>query len=276
MAIWAESGEQGPGPARSRPQHAVGERVSVVRPHPTCELTPSFAPQIIWQPVANALVEAGYEVALFDVGYRFARVRWSFKLTSDRFPLQLYGRGYSSAPRGTYKNALYINQVLGVLDKLGWREPVFLAGLSMGGPICAEFTATFPERVKKVAMLAPAAFFGVVRGDGVWLLSIAGESVLPAMSDAHVHSVASPDVEIRKSHAPRTLVQHRYILAVPQGWAEALLHQRIPSIRAERTGTFHFPGLLSLLHRDGHRTTASSVFSTLGARRYSAILSFTR
>ena len=80
---------------------------------------------------------------------------------------QLYGRGYSSAPRGTYKNALYVNQVLGVLDKLGWRKPVFLAGLSMGGPICAEFTATFPERVRKVAMLAPAAFFGVVRQDGV-------------------------------------------------------------------------------------------------------------
>lgn len=96
-------------------------------------------PSIIWQPVANALVEVGYEVALFD----------------------LYGRGYSSAPRGTYKNALYVNQVLGVLDKLGWREPVYLAGLSMGGPICAEFTATFPERVRKVAMLAPAAFFGV-------------------------------------------------------------------------------------------------------------------
>ena len=33
----------------------------------------------------------------------------------------------------------------------------------MGGPICAEFTATFPERVKKVAMLAPAAYFGYVR-----------------------------------------------------------------------------------------------------------------
>ena len=28
----------------------------------------SLIRQIIWQPVANALVEAGYEVALFDVG----------------------------------------------------------------------------------------------------------------------------------------------------------------------------------------------------------------
>ena len=52
-------------------------------------------------------------------------------------------------------------------------------------------------------------------------LTNAGASVLPASSDAHIHSVASLDVKIWESHAPRTLVYHRYILAVPQGWADA-------------------------------------------------------
>ena len=45
--------------------------------------------------------------------------------------VQLYGRGYTEAPQGKYENSLYIWQLLGVLDKLGWRDPVYLAGLSM-------------------------------------------------------------------------------------------------------------------------------------------------
>jgi len=44
---------------------------------------------------------------------------------------QLYGRGYTDAPPVSYQSQLYVNQILGVLDKLGWSEPIYLAGLSM-------------------------------------------------------------------------------------------------------------------------------------------------
>ena len=44
---------------------------------------------------------------------------------------QLYGRGYSEAPQGKYENSLYVWQLHGVLDKLGWHDGIYLAGLSM-------------------------------------------------------------------------------------------------------------------------------------------------
>ena len=49
---------------------------------------------------------------------------------------------------------------------LGGDEPVFLAGLSMGALLCALLGARFPERVRGIALLAPAMRF---RGPSMWL-----------------------------------------------------------------------------------------------------------
>ena len=49
--------------------------------------------------------------------------------------------------------------------------------MKQGGPICSEFTALFPEKVKKVALLAPAAYIGVVSS-----INLGGLAVLTASS----------------------------------------------------------------------------------------------
>lgn len=89
----------------------------------------------IWNGVTPELNAAGYRVLRYD----------------------LFGRGLSDRPSGVKHNAdLYDRQLLELLDKLNIRKPVNLVGLSMGGAISVVFTARHPERVQRLALLAPA------------------------------------------------------------------------------------------------------------------------
>lgn len=67
-----------------------------------------------------------------------------------------FGRGWSDRPSARYDIDFYDRTLTELLDALGIDEPVGLAGLSMGGPITAEFTARHPERVDKLVLLVPA------------------------------------------------------------------------------------------------------------------------
>lgn len=91
-------------------------------------------PNFIWEPTFRALTEAGYRVLRYD----------------------LFGRGYSDRPKTVYNLDLFANQLRDLLDALNIKEPINLFGLSMGGPITATFTARHPERVKRLALFAPA------------------------------------------------------------------------------------------------------------------------
>ncbi len=89
----------------------------------------------IWNGVTPELNAAGYRVLRYD----------------------LFGRGLSDRPSGVKHNAdLYDRQLLELLDTLKIRTPVNLVGLSMGGAISVVFTARHPERVQRLALLAPA------------------------------------------------------------------------------------------------------------------------
>lgn len=67
-----------------------------------------------------------------------------------------FGRGWSDRPKLKYDVDFYDATLLGLLDKLEVSQPVGLVGLSMGGPIVAEFAARHPERVEKVFLFVPA------------------------------------------------------------------------------------------------------------------------
>lgn len=70
--------------------------------------------------------------------------------------LDLYGRGYSDRPDTAYDNALYLRQLTGLLDALGWKGPVSLVGVSMGAGVAAAFADALPERVKSLVLMDPA------------------------------------------------------------------------------------------------------------------------
>lgn len=81
-----------------------------------------------------ALVAAGYRVATFD------------------------NRGVepSSSPPAPYSVDMMTDDALGLLDHLGWRDPVRIAGHSMGGWIAETLVLDHPERVRAAALMGCA------------------------------------------------------------------------------------------------------------------------
>ena len=66
-----------------------------------------------------------------------------------------YGRGYSDRPDVTYDQELYKRQLLELVDKLALTEPFDLVGLSLGGGTAVNFTARYPDRVRKLVLISP-------------------------------------------------------------------------------------------------------------------------
>lgn len=93
-------------------------------------------PGFIFDQNAAELREAGFRVLQFDH----------------------FGRGWSDRPSARYDVDFYDRELTGLLDALGVTEPVGLVGLSMGGPIAAEFAVRHPERVARVFLFVPAGF----------------------------------------------------------------------------------------------------------------------
>lgn len=93
-------------------------------------------PNFIFEQNVDALAAAGFRVLRFDH----------------------FGRGWSDRPNTDYDVDFYDRELIEFLDAMNLTEPVGLVGLSMGGPITAEFTARHPERVRKLFLFVPAGF----------------------------------------------------------------------------------------------------------------------
>ena len=92
--------------------------------------TPSF----IFDQNAEALRKEGFRVLQFDH----------------------LGRGWSDRPATRYDVDFYDWELKALLDALDITEPAGFVGLSMGGPIVAEFAVRHPERVARVFLFVPA------------------------------------------------------------------------------------------------------------------------
>ncbi|MPW27530.1 alpha/beta fold hydrolase [Agarivorans sp. B2Z047] len=87
----------------------------------------------VWERNVNSLLKQGYQVISVD----------------------LYGRGYSARPNTAYTRQLFVEQIKELLDDQQIDEPVYLAGLSMGGAISVRFAELYPEKVAGLILLAP-------------------------------------------------------------------------------------------------------------------------
>ncbi|MEX1251969.1 MAG: alpha/beta hydrolase [Hyphomonas sp.] len=93
-------------------------------------------PGFIFEQNAEALRVAGFRVLQFDH----------------------LGRGWSDRPASRYDTDFYDWELVALLDALQIKEPAGFVGLSMGGPIVAEFAVRHPERVTRIFLLVPAGF----------------------------------------------------------------------------------------------------------------------
>jgi len=107
-------------------------------------LSGATVPYYIWDSTAVALAATGFRVLRYDY----------------------YGRGYSDRPALRYDLATYDRQLTELLDSLGIRGAVDVAGVSMGGAIAARFADAHPNRVRTIVLVDPA-------------IGIAGETPLP-------------------------------------------------------------------------------------------------
>lgn len=112
------------------------------------------APFQIWEPTFRALADAGMYAIRYD----------------------LYGRGFSDRPPVAYDLSLFLVQLRQLLETLGHAQ-ADLVGLSMGGPIAAAFSVSFPERVRRLVLIDPSGAGSVARS---YLYKIAA---LPGISD---------------------------------------------------------------------------------------------
>lgn len=91
-------------------------------------------PSVIWSALIPSLTALGFRVLSYD----------------------LYGRGYSDAPRGRQTLAFFTRQLDELLADQGIAEEITLLGYSMGGSIVTAFAAEQPHRVARVLLIASA------------------------------------------------------------------------------------------------------------------------
>ncbi|WP_121633207.1 alpha/beta fold hydrolase [Tropicibacter alexandrii] len=92
--------------------------------------TPSF----VWTLLTPHLTAQGYRVLSYD----------------------LYGRGYSDAPRGLQTPDFFCAQLEDLLAHETVADGFALIGYSMGGAIATAFAARHPKRLQQLILLAPA------------------------------------------------------------------------------------------------------------------------
>lgn len=124
------------------------------------------APYFTWDYNFDALVDAGFRVLRYDI----------------------FGHGYSDRPeREEYSRDFYDQQLSELIEKLEITTPVYLAGTSQGGSICAYFAASHPGEIEKVAFLAPlfdsfedAKKAGLLKSKfiGEYLINVTGDKAL--------------------------------------------------------------------------------------------------
>ncbi|MGR3367439.1 MAG: alpha/beta fold hydrolase [Sagittula sp.] len=91
-------------------------------------------PSYVWLGLARHLVAMGFRVLVYD----------------------LYGRGYSDAPRSPQTPSFFTRQLEDLLAHEGLTDDLTLAGYSMGGAIAAHWGAANPDRLRRLILLAPA------------------------------------------------------------------------------------------------------------------------
>lgn len=91
-------------------------------------------PYYIYDKIFNKLISLGYKVIRYD----------------------LLGRGMSERVDRVYNPDLFVAQLDQLTKALLGDEKFYLFGTSMGGTIVTSFCAAYPEKVKKLILLAPA------------------------------------------------------------------------------------------------------------------------
>ena len=161
-------------------------------------------PSPVWADVGDGLGRIGYRVLVYD----------------------LYGRGLSDAPPGAQDAAFLDTQLTDLLADQGLGQELTLIGYSMGAAIATGFAARYPERVKRLILLAPAgvghaetALARFIRRTpllGDWLhLLLFGWMLRKTIAPGPLAAVQLAEL-VRQGFSPAVLASQRGVLQDPQ------------------------------------------------------------
>jgi pimeloyl-ACP methyl ester carboxylesterase len=180
-------------------------------------------PYFIWDPTFEFLKESGFRVLRYD----------------------LIGRGYSDKPDLRYDIDLFCKQLRELLDTLGL-ETIVLAGLSMGGPITASFTARYPESVQKLVLVDPSGArpISLSRLLKVGTLPGIGELVLGLFGSGHLSKGVGSDFYNPtniKAFAEKYMIQMKF-----KGFMRAILSTMRNGMLGEFISIYHQIGEMNI------------------------------
>ncbi len=198
-------------------------------------LSGASVPFYLWDPTRDALVAKGFRVLRYDY----------------------FGRGFSDRPKLRYDLATYDRQLAELLDTLGIRGPVDVAGVSMGGVVAADFADRHPGRVRSLTLVAPGIgaipetpFPLRVPGVGELLMTAAAPAMANGQRDDFLHPERHPDwvsryeVQMRYEGFRRSMLQTMRgdVFKLPAASFTTLAKSRIPILvlwgKADRTVPF--------------------------------------
>jgi 2-hydroxy-6-oxonona-2,4-dienedioate hydrolase len=114
-------------------------------------------------PVRTRYAEAGspekpHAVLLHGTGGHWETFTPNLAALSEHFhcvAIDMVGNGFSDKPDYDYEIAVYIEHVLGVMDRFGMQRAHFI-GMSLGAWVASTIAVKHPERVEKVILMSPA------------------------------------------------------------------------------------------------------------------------
>jgi pimeloyl-ACP methyl ester carboxylesterase len=198
-------------------------------------LAGATVPFYMWDPTRDALAANGFRVLRYDY----------------------FGRGFSDRPKLRYDLATYDRQLTELLDTLGIRRPLDVAGISMGGVIAANFADRHTERVRSLTLVDPG--IGLmpdtpsplrIPGVGELVMTIAAPLMAKGQLDDFLHPERYPDwvkryeVQMQYKGFRRSMLETMRgdVFKRPAKSFTALAQSRIPILllwgKADRTVPF--------------------------------------
>jgi pimeloyl-ACP methyl ester carboxylesterase len=141
-----------------------------------------------------------------------------------RLRLDVPGFGGSRWPSEDYGLPAQARRVIALLDARGLGR-VTLVGTSMGGSLAAYLAAHYPERVERLALLAPSGYTGALRYPGLY-----GLILRPGRLNAWATRIARS--ELYRTLFPRSRALQALTVTASYGppWVESLARIRTPTL----------------------------------------------
>jgi pimeloyl-ACP methyl ester carboxylesterase len=156
-------------------------------------------PKFVWEQVTPYLLEAGYQVITYDH----------------------FGRGFSDRPEVAYDSALYQSELASLIAGLKLATPLTLVGYSMGGANVVDYSASNPEQIKQLVLIAPAGYMPDNGSLSIMAAPVLGEWLSTLVGKQYAYS--GIEAEVRAGRAPEDMLPKFEAQAIYEGYTEAML-----------------------------------------------------